>query len=149
MLTRMARFDQMASAADARRGAVLRQRIGSATTSKTAGVVSDDGCTDSARDPAPCQRSQAPAADLSHYDTKDSPFLELGNHVTAWCGSMACPTERPATARRLLIPDVEVISCTLAVLRSTQRRAVLTPAAYWQLANVLRKEVPTSCAGRP
>ena len=84
MLTRTARRRQMASAAKPRRSAASRQRIGSATTSETASVVSDDGYTNSVAAPTTPADGHGPAPDLSHYDTKDSPFLDLGNPFTAW-----------------------------------------------------------------
>ncbi len=77
----------MASAAKPRRTALSRQRIGSATTSETASVVSDDGYINSllsAPTPATPAHSHGPAPDLGHYDTKDSPFLDFGNPFTAW-----------------------------------------------------------------
>ncbi len=131
----MARFDQMASVGSARRGAVLRQRIGSATILETASVVSDDGCADSARDPAPRRHSQAPARapDLSRYSTKDSPFLELGNHLTKWYGSMAPPTHPPSD--RSPLADPRRAGCIMHA-GSVTLHMFVAPVTSWQLAYV-------------
>jgi hypothetical protein len=83
MLTRTARRRQMASSGYPRpRGTVLRSRPGSVRDSETASVMSDDSLS-SAPAPSPLPL-QGEAPDLSRYDTKSSPFVDLGNPFTTW-----------------------------------------------------------------